>query len=165
MRPTTKPARIIAEAFAQLEDRYPQLKDVATQTALHETELRLQRDIAEIYAKLEKEIREVEARLQLEIKEVEAKLRQEIHEVEARLRKEMNEIDARLRKEMKELDTRLQTEIKTLDLKIQALQVELAQVEVRLTQAIHRQTLWVIGAVGFIISAIRLLEWLLAHLP
>jgi len=34
-------ARIIAEAIGQLEDRYPQLKEVATQSQLRETELRL----------------------------------------------------------------------------------------------------------------------------
>jgi hypothetical protein len=38
-------------------------------------------------------------------------------------------------------------------------------VEVRLTQAIHRQTLWMIGSVGAVVAGIRLLEWFLAHLP
>ena len=38
-------ARIIAEAIGQLEDRYPQLREVATQPQLRETELRLQKEI------------------------------------------------------------------------------------------------------------------------
>lgn len=38
-------AKIIAEAFGQLEEQYPNLTDVATQAQLRETELRLQREI------------------------------------------------------------------------------------------------------------------------
>jgi flagellar motor component MotA len=79
-------AKLIAEAFEHLEDRYPQLKDVATSGQVRETELRLQKEIKEVEATLrleiEKtrlEIREVEARLQKEIKEVEVRLTQAIH--------------------------------------------------------------------------------------
>ena len=72
-------ARIIAEAIGQLEDRYQQLREVATQPQLRETELRLQKEIKEVEANLQKEIKEVEARLQKEIKEVEARLSKEIH--------------------------------------------------------------------------------------
>jgi predicted phage-related endonuclease len=129
-------AHILAEAFAELEDRYPNLKDIATQGHVRESELRLQ-----------KEIKEVEGRLQKEIKEVEFRLQKEIKEVEGRLQKEIREIDARLQKE------------------IETVRLEVKNVEVRLTQAIHRHTLWVIGAVGSIIGIIRLLDWFLAHLP
>lgn len=68
-------ARIIAEAIGQLEDRYPQLREVATQSQLRETELRLQKEIQVMRL----EIKEVEAKLQKEIKEVEAHLSKEIH--------------------------------------------------------------------------------------
>jgi C4-dicarboxylate-specific signal transduction histidine kinase len=107
-------ARLIAEAFAQLEDHYPPVKDLATQGQVRETELRLQKEIKEVEAKLQKEIREVEARLRLEIEKV---------------------------------------------------RLEIREVEVRLAQAIHRQTLWVIGSVGAVIGLIRLLEWLLVQGP
>ncbi|MDD5036729.1 MAG: hypothetical protein PHE55_18515 [Methylococcaceae bacterium] len=43
--------------------------------------------------------------------------------------------------------------------------LEIRDVEVKLTQAIHRQTLWMIGSVGAVIGLIRLLEWFLVHLP
>ncbi len=96
-------ARIIAEAIGQLEDRYPQLREVATQPQLRETELRLQKEIKEVEAKLQKEIKEVEANLQkdiqqtrLEIKEVEANLQKEIKEVEARLSKEIHLLDLKI---------------------------------------------------------------------
>lgn len=68
-------AKIIAEAFEQLEDRYPNLKDVATQGNLRETELRLQKEIKEIEANLRKEIKEIDLR----IKDVEIRTIQAIH--------------------------------------------------------------------------------------
>jgi molecular chaperone GrpE (heat shock protein) len=61
-------ARLIAEAFDELETRFPQLGELATQGHLRESELRLQ-----------KEIKEVEARLQKEIKALEVRLTQAIH--------------------------------------------------------------------------------------
>ncbi|MGR8935660.1 MAG: DUF1640 domain-containing protein, partial [Gammaproteobacteria bacterium] len=77
-------AKIIADAFEQLEDRYPNLKDMATQGHLRETELRLLKEIKEVEGRLQKEIKEVEIRLQKEIKEVEGRLQKEIKEVEIR---------------------------------------------------------------------------------
>jgi hypothetical protein len=78
-------ARVIAEAFERLEDRYPHLPDLATQGHLRETELRLQKEIKEVEARLQKEIKEVEARLQMEIKQVEARLQMDIEQVRADL--------------------------------------------------------------------------------
>jgi len=69
-------AMLIAEAFEQLEERYPQLKEVATQGHIRESELRLQKEIKEVEAKLQKEIKEMEIKLQKEIKEMEIKLQQ-----------------------------------------------------------------------------------------
>lgn len=79
--------------------------------------------------------REIEA-TRLEIKEVEASLRKDIEAI----RLEIKEVDASLRKEL--ADTRL----------------EIKNVEVRLTQAIHRQTVWVILAIGGITGFIRWLD-------
>jgi predicted phage-related endonuclease len=118
-------ARLIAEAFDELEDRFPQLADLATEGHVRESELRLQ-----------KEIKEVEGRLRKEIEVV----RKEIKEVEGRLRKEIEAV----RKETEQI--RLET--KTL--------------EVRLTHAMHRQTMWIIGAVGAIVGLVRLLDALIA---
>jgi hypothetical protein len=38
-------ARLIAEAFERIEERYPEVKDLATQSGMRETELRLQKEI------------------------------------------------------------------------------------------------------------------------
>lgn len=59
-------AKIIAEAFGQLEERYPHLKDAATQGQLRETELRLLKEIESVR-------RDVEG-VRLEIKGVEVKI-------------------------------------------------------------------------------------------
>ena len=58
-----------------------------------------------------------------------------------------------------------QVEERYPNLKEVATQGQLRETEVRLTQAIHRQTYWIIGSVGTIIGFIRLLDWLLANMP
>lgn len=63
-------ARIIASAFERLEDRYPEIKDMATASGVRETELRLQKEIEQIKADLSKEIEQVRADLSKEIEHV-----------------------------------------------------------------------------------------------
>ncbi|MBN2701506.1 MAG: hypothetical protein JXR29_08655 [Methylothermaceae bacterium] len=61
-------ARLIAEAFERMEERYPEVKELATRSGLSETELRLQKEIETV----RKEIVEVEGRLIREIEQVRA---------------------------------------------------------------------------------------------
>ncbi len=70
-------SKAIVEAFSELEERYPNLREVATQRDLSETELRLQKEIEQVRL----EIKTVEANLQKEIKIVEANLQKEIEKV------------------------------------------------------------------------------------
>ncbi len=73
-------ARVIAEAFERLEERYPHLPDMVTRDHLRETELRLQKEIELVRAEtvqmrgdivqMRGEIRETELRLQKEIEQV-----------------------------------------------------------------------------------------------
>ena len=81
-------------------------------------------------------LRETELRLQKEIKEVEGRLQKEIESV----RLEIKEVEGKLR------------------LEIEAVRLEIKNVEVRLTQAIHRQTVWVVLAVGGVTGLIRWLD-------
>ena len=74
-------ARIIAEAFEALEERYPHLGDMATRAHLRETELRLLKEIEQVRADLKVEIEQVRADLRLEIE----KNRTEIERVRADL--------------------------------------------------------------------------------
>ncbi len=78
-------ARIIAEAFEALEERYPHLGDMATRAHLRETELRLLKEIEQVRADLKVEIEQVRADLRLEIE----KNRTEIEKVRADLTKEI----------------------------------------------------------------------------
>jgi SMC interacting uncharacterized protein involved in chromosome segregation len=110
-------SKAIVEAFSELEERYPDLKETATKRDLSETELRLQKEIAAT---------------KLEIKTVEANL---------------------------------QKEIEKTHLEIEKVRSEIRTVETNFAKIVHRQTLWIIGAIGSIIAGIRLLEWFLTHLP
>jgi hypothetical protein len=56
-------ARVIAEAFERLEERYPHLPELATQAHVRESELRLQKEIEQVRAEIER----VRADLKLEI--------------------------------------------------------------------------------------------------
>ncbi len=74
-------ARVIAEAFERLEDRYPHLPDLATQAHVRKTELRLQKEIEQVRA----DLRATELRLQKEIEQVRADLKADIEHVRADL--------------------------------------------------------------------------------
>ena len=67
-------AKIIASAFERLEDRYPELKDMATASGVREAELRLQKEIEQTRLRIE----EVRADLSKEIEQVRADLSKEI---------------------------------------------------------------------------------------
>lgn len=81
-------AKIIAEAFGQLEEHYPPLQDVATGGQVRESELRLQKQIEGIRL----EIKQTEGKLQKEIEGV----RLEIKEVELRLQKEIRGVEMKI---------------------------------------------------------------------
>ena len=112
----------IVEAFSELEERFPGLKDTATRQHLGETELRLQKEIEGV---------------RLEIKQVEGNLRKEIEGV--------------------------RLEIEQVRLEIEKSRTDMKRIELEMARAMHRQTLWVVGSIGTLITAIRLLDWFLAH--
>lgn len=72
--------RIIAEAFDALDDRYPHLGNIVTRTDLSETELRLQKEIAETNQEIAKTNQEI-AKTNQEIAKVEASLKLDIADV------------------------------------------------------------------------------------
>ena len=69
-------SKAIVEAFSELEERYPNLKEVATQRDLSETELRLQKEIKIVEANLQKEIEKT----RIEIKQVEVNFSKTVHQ-------------------------------------------------------------------------------------
>lgn len=74
-------ARLIAEAFERIEERYPEVRELPTQTHLSEAELRLRRDIEQ----LRHETQERDGQLRKELEQ----LRGETRAMEERLRKEI----------------------------------------------------------------------------
>jgi septal ring factor EnvC (AmiA/AmiB activator) len=74
-------ARVIAEAFERLEERYPHLPELATQAHVRESELRLQKEIEQVRA----EIEQVRAELKAYIEQVRAELKLDIEQVRAQV--------------------------------------------------------------------------------
>ena len=130
----------IVEAFSELEERFPGLKDTATRQHLSETELRLQKEIEGV---------------RLEIKQVEGNLRKEIEQV----RLEIKQVEGSLRKEIEQV----RLEIEQVRLEIEKNRTDMKRIELEMARAMHRQTLWVVGSIGTLITAIRLLDGCLAH--
>ncbi|RKT44436.1 coiled-coil domain-containing protein [Thiocapsa rosea] len=85
-------ARVIAEAFERLEERYPHLRDLATQGHVRESELRLQREIEQVRAELKADIEQIRA---------------ELHQSELRLQKEIEQVRSDLKLDIERLRTEL----------------------------------------------------------
>ncbi|NEX15931.1 MAG: hypothetical protein C1943_04655 [Halochromatium sp.] len=159
--------RLLAEAIGQLERIWPSADEIPQRHDLREMELRLQKEIEIVRKEIEivrGENKDMELRLQKEIEGV----RKEIKDLELRLqkeieivRKEIKDLELRLSKEIKQIELRLSKEIKQIELQVQEARIEIKATEASLRMAIHRQTLWVVGAVGTVVGLIRVLEWLL----
>ncbi len=100
-------ARIIATAFERLEDRYPELKDLATATGVRETELRLLKEIEQI----RQETQHIRADLHKFAQQIQANM----HAMEQQIRKDIEQIRA----DMHQTELRLQKEIAEVNLKIE----------------------------------------------
>lgn len=88
-------ARVIAEAFERLEERYPHLPELATQGHVRESELVLRKEIQQVRAGLEIKIEQVRK----EIEQVRAYLRA----TELRLQKEIEQVRADLKLDIERL--------------------------------------------------------------
>ncbi len=170
-------SRLIVQALSELDNRYPDLKDMATRRDLSETELRLRKETETIRL----EIKQLEVSLRQEIESTRAEIKQlevnsqrqieatrvEMKQLEVNLQKEMRQIEVNLQKEMRQIEVNLQKEMRQIEVnlrkEIESTRVEIKQLEVQLARAMHRQTLWIVGSVGSIIALIRLLDWFLTH--
>ena len=74
-------ARLIAEAFERLEERYPRLPDLATQAHVRESELRLQQEIEQVRADLTRDIENLRADLKIDIEKLRADLTRDIEQL------------------------------------------------------------------------------------
>jgi F0F1-type ATP synthase membrane subunit b/b' len=139
----------IADAFDAMEQRYIARENVATKSDLRETELRLQKEIELLRATTETEL----ARIRGETQSVELNLRREIEMVKGELSKEIETVKGELSKEIETLKGELSKEIEQVRL-------ETRTVEARLLGAMHRQTIWIISAVGAVVGLVRVLDYL-----
>ncbi len=115
-------ARIIASAFEDLEERYPALRDLATASGLRETELRLQKEIAQVRADLSIQIEQVRK----ETQQVRADLSIQIEQV----RKETQQVRADLTRDIHNTKTELQAAIHKGNMTILRWMVSLLSVQI-----------------------------------
>ena len=103
-------ARVIAEAFEQLEERYPHLPDLVTQGHLRESELRLQKEILQVRADLS----ETELRLQKEIAQIRADLTVQIEQLRGEVKTEIEQLRGEVKTGIEQLRGEVKTEIEQL---------------------------------------------------
>jgi len=99
-------ARLIAEAFESLEERYPNLPNLVTHQQVSETELRIRKEIEQ----LRSDLRATELRLQKEIEQLRGEVKTEIEQ----LRGDLRATELRLQKEIEQLRGEVKTEIEQL---------------------------------------------------
>ncbi len=139
-------ARLIAEAFERLEERYPHLPDLVTQQDLRETELRLLKEIEQLRGEVKTEIEQLRGEVKTEIEQLRGEVKTEIEQLRGEVKTEIEQ----LRGDIREVELRLQKEI--------------AQVRADLTLQIERSRnsllLWLIplmfAQVGAIAALVRL---------
>jgi chromosome segregation ATPase len=161
--------RLIADAIGSLEDSWPRPADVARTADVRESELRLLKEIESVRRETEsvrKETESVRRETESIRKETES-IRKEIESV----RKEAAESEARLRRDIEQIrqetaEIRRETEqvrraTEQVRLETERVRGEVGAAETRLQQSLHRQTVWIIGAVGAVVGLIRLLDYLL----
>lgn len=103
-------ARVIAEAFEQMEQRYPEVTDLATGAALRESELRLQKEIEQLRA----ETREMEGRLQQEIEKLRGDVFREIEQLRGDMSREIEQLRGDVSREIEQLRGDVSREIAQL---------------------------------------------------
>jgi len=160
-------ARVIAEAFERLEERYPHLPDLATRQHLRETELRLLKEIEHLRGDVKVEIEQLRGEVKTEIEQLRGEVKTEIEQLRGevktdieQLRGDIREVELRLKKEIEQL----RGDIREVELRLQK---EIAQVRGDLTLQIERSRnsllLWLIPLMFAQVGAIAALVRLVPH--
>ena len=85
-------ARVIAEAFEQIEARYPHLQDLVTQHHLRETELRLQKEIEQVRAGLTLQIEQLRGEVKTEIEQLRGEVKTEIEQLRGEVKTDIEQL-------------------------------------------------------------------------
>ena len=114
-------ARLIAEAFERMEERYPEVRDLATQAALTETALQLKKEIIEAEGRLQIEIEQLRGEIGRDIEQLRGELNRDIEQLRGaigrdieQLRGEFNREIEQLRVEQRDSEGRLSKEIEQM---------------------------------------------------
>jgi len=82
-------ARVIAEAFERLEERYPHLPDLATRQHLRETELRLLKEIEQLRGEVKTDIEQLRGEVRTQIEQLRGEVRTQIEQLHGEVRTEI----------------------------------------------------------------------------
>jgi seryl-tRNA synthetase len=124
-------ARIIATAFERLEDRYPELKDLATATGVRETELRLLKEI--------EQIRQETQQIRADMHKFEQQVQANMHAMEQQIRKEIEQIRA----DMHQSEQQIRADMHQTELRLQK---EIAEVHLKIEMTSKKQVQWMVGS-------------------
>ncbi|SEL64301.1 coiled-coil domain-containing protein [Ectothiorhodospira marina] len=96
-------ARLIAEAFEQMEQRYPEVTDLATGAALRETELRLQKEIEQLRGEVKKDIEQLRGDMQKDIEQLRGDMQKDIEQLRGDMQKDIEQLRGEVKKDVAEV--------------------------------------------------------------
>ena len=146
-------ARIIATAFERLEDRYPELKDLATATGVRETELRLLKEIEKIRQETQQiraDMHKSEQQIQANMHAMEQQIRKEIEQIRAdmhameqkiskdieQIRADMHAMEQKISKDIEQIRADMHTMEQKISKDIEHIRADMHQTELRLQKEI-----------------------------
>ena len=103
-------AKVIAEAFERLEERYPHLPDLATQGHVRESELRLQKEIEQVRAGL----RETELRIKKDIEQLRGEVKTDIEQLRGEVKTDIEQLRGEVKTDIEQLRGEVKTDIEQL---------------------------------------------------
>jgi uncharacterized protein YjbJ (UPF0337 family) len=89
-------AKLIAEAFERLEERYPHLPNLVTQGHLNETELRLRREIEQLRGELKTDIEQLRGEIKTEIEQLRGELKTDMEQLRGAVKTEIEQLRGKL---------------------------------------------------------------------
>ncbi|MGB7552011.1 MAG: coiled-coil domain-containing protein [Chromatiaceae bacterium] len=90
-------ARLIAEAFERLDERYPHLPDLATQQHLRETELRLLKEIEQLRGEVRTDIEQLRGEVRIQIEQLRGEIKTDIEQLRGEVKTDIEQLRGEVR--------------------------------------------------------------------
>ena len=105
-------ARIIAEAFEQVERRYPAMTDLVTTAALRASELRLLKEIEQLRGEVKRDIEQLRGDVKRDIEQLRGEVKTEIEQLRGDVKTEIEQLRGEVKREIEQLrgESRVQIE-------------------------------------------------------